>query len=177
MSRPLHGSKIQIDSNSTTLKKNEQTGEEERVSDFPEAWGQHETVVARTLFTQGDRQWINAHSSSATFDKDSPDGVKVELDSIASMSATVAKMVISWSLTRDRLDENGNPFDRGDGKYVQEPIVLPDKPEQRLSVIAAMHEDDITYIFQKIMEGKPKPKTAEEQKSFLTSAIAPILTS
>ena len=177
MARSLHGSRIQIDSTSTTLKKNEETGKEERVSDFPEAWGLHETVLARTLFTQGDRQWINAHSSSATFDKDSSDGVRIELDSIASMSATVARMVISWSLTRDKLDENGNPFDRGDGKYVQEPIVLPDDLEKRLSVISGMHEDDITFIFTKIMEGKPKPKSAEEQKSFLTGAIAPTLTS
>jgi hypothetical protein len=134
-------------------------------------------VVARTLRTQGDSEWINAHSSTAIYDKDSPDGVKVNLDSTAAMTATVARMVISWTLTRDKLDENGNPFDRGDGKYVQEPIPLPDKLEQRLEVLRGMHEEDITFIFTKIAEKQPKQRSAEEQKSFLISATAPSSTS
>jgi hypothetical protein len=148
--------------------------------DFPKEWGQHEWVRARTLKKQGDTEWINRQGTNSILDQDAKDGVSVSLEGDIVVTATVARMVLAWGLTRDQLDGSGNPLDKGDGRFVQEPIEWPDGQseavlEKRLDILREMHELDVLYIFNRIMAQTPiSPlKTEEQQKNSSPSADAP----
>ena len=93
------------------------------------------------------------------------------------MSATVAKMAVRWELMRDKttVDEQGNviPLLDANGEPMQEPFAIPDGLDQRLAAVRGLHEDDVAYIFQKIVDATPQPKTASAQQNFTTAATAP----
>lgn len=136
--------------------------------DFPPEWGKHEWVRSRTIKRQGDAEWINRYSTSSVLDSEAKDGVRVDLNGDAAVCATVARMVIGWGLTRDRLDEVGNPIVREDGSHVQEPITLPDESEagleQRLEILRGMHALDVLYMFNRITGNAPvSPLTTPAQ--------------
>ena len=165
MSRPTYGGRI-------TIKYGD--------PDFPKEWGQHEWVKARTIKRQADTEWINMQSTASELDSEAKDGVRINLNGDAAASATVARMVLEWGLTRDMLDEHDNPIDKGDGRYQQEPIPWPQGEsekdlEKRLDILREMHELDVLYIFQRINAASPQSplKTAEQQKNSSPSAPAP----
>lgn len=165
MARKTYGSIITINSND---------------ADFPQEWGQHEWVKARTIKTQGDTEWINRQGTNSVLDAEARDGVRVDLEGDAVVTATVARMVLGWGLTRDQLDGSGNPLDKGDGRFVQEPIEWPDGQSEaalakRLDILREMHELDVLYIFNRIMAQAPVSplKTEEARKNSLPSASAP----
>jgi hypothetical protein len=134
------------------------------------AWTPEEYVRARTVYTGGDRQWINAHSMSTEIDQSAKDGMRIMVDTSISMHATIAKMTLDWYLLKDKYDRFGNVIYDADGKPDQEPLPLPSDPEDRLAVIVTLHEEDIQHIFNAITEKTPPPMSKKEQETFLPSA-------
>ena len=141
-----------------------------------DAWSPMEHVVARTVFTAGDNKFINEQAMKSSYDSNAPDGVALRFDFDAQKVATVAKMTLSWTLQKDKVDIEGNPIMLADTTIMQEPLVLTASLKERLAAVESLHGDDVTWIYEKIMEEKPKPKTEEEKKPTSSDVTEPSLT-
>ncbi len=131
-------------------------------------WGEHEMVKARTVFLQGDREWINARA--VRIGNDDQGNPSLDVDAWAQMTATIAKMAIRWTLTKVLFDEDGEPIMNADGKPKQVPIPLSGSPDERLEAVRSLHEDDVSFIYERITTVAPKTMTEDKQESFLPQA-------
>lgn len=136
-------------------------------------WDSDEFVEMRSVKTTNDSQWINATATVGTVDPTAPNGVRMVVDSVLLMQATIAKMTTRWTLKGERADKFGNILYDETGKPMMDRIELPDDPNQRMKVIGERHEEDTQHIFVTYMEGLTPPPTKQEDEDFLPSANVP----
>jgi hypothetical protein len=108
-------------------------------------------------------------------DDTSPNGVRIDMDAVASMQATIAKMAIAWQLYQDREDAFHHPIYADDNKTVlQDPIPFPtdtiDNAEARLALIQDWPDEDVQHVFSAFSAPLPKPMTEQQTNDFLATA-------